>query len=95
MFAQYGKDMHDHGFGEIELSVLGGQCLDRRIADAATLRREITAWQTPRNRAEATMDWRFTTADARIKLQRLYPITTLPSRPSTDATAPQSLERSA
>jgi len=64
---------------EIELSVLGRQCLDRRIPDAETLRREVAAWETPRNSAQATMDWRFTTADARIKLKHLYPVTTLPT----------------
>ncbi len=62
---------------EIELSVLGRQCLDRRIPDAETLQREVTAWQAPRNGTAATMEWRFTTADARIKLKHLYPVTTL------------------
>jgi len=80
---------------EIELSVLGGQCLDRRIADVATLRREIAAWETPRNRAEATMDWRFTTADARIKLKHLYPVTTVPAQPVADVRSAQPLEQSA
>lgn len=59
---------------EIELGVLGRQCLDRRLADKATLAREVAAWQQERNSAQATVDWRFTTADARIKLKRLYPI---------------------
>ncbi len=58
---------------EIELSVLNGQCLDRRIADEATLVAEVSAWNQSRNAAEATIDWRFTTADARIKLKHLYP----------------------
>jgi hypothetical protein len=58
---------------EIELSVLSRQCLDRRIPAAAALQREITAWQERRNRRGGTVDWRFTTADARIKLKRLYP----------------------
>lgn len=58
---------------EIELGVLGRQCLDRRLADKATLAREVAAWQQERNSAHATVDWRFTTADARIKLKRLYP----------------------
>jgi len=58
---------------EIELGVLGRQCLDRRLADKATLEREVAAWQHERNSARATVDWRFTTADARIKLKRLYP----------------------
>jgi DDE superfamily endonuclease len=58
---------------EIELSVLSRQCLDRRIPDRATLRTEVTAWEDRRNGRELTVDWRFTTADARIKLKRLYP----------------------
>jgi hypothetical protein len=58
---------------EIELSVLSRQCLDRRVPDAATLAREVAAWQVRRNAATCTVDWRFTTADARIKLKRLYP----------------------
>jgi hypothetical protein len=59
---------------EIELSALAGQCLDRRIADRATLEREVAAWEARRNAASRTIDWRFTTADARIKLKRLYPV---------------------
>lgn len=58
---------------EIELSILSRQCLDRRIADRATLRAEVHAWQTRRNRCARPVDWRFTTDDARIKLKRLYP----------------------
>ena len=58
---------------EIELSVLSRQCLDRRVPDAATLAREVAAWQQRRNATTCTVDWRFTTADARIKLKRLYP----------------------
>ena len=58
---------------EIELSVLSGQCLDRRVPDFATLAAEVAAWQAQRNAAGGTLDWRFTTADARIKLKRLYP----------------------
>jgi len=58
---------------EIELSVLGRQCLSRRIPDQQTLQREIAAWEKNRNTKEATIDWRFTTEDARIKLKRLYP----------------------
>jgi DDE superfamily endonuclease len=58
---------------EIELSVLSGQCLDRRIGDRATLAREIAAWEQQRNRAQATVHWRFTTAQARVKLHRVYP----------------------
>ena len=58
---------------ETELSVLGRQCLDRRIPDRATLTREVAAWEKDRNESCVRVDWRFTTADARIKLQRLYP----------------------
>jgi uncharacterized small protein (DUF1192 family) len=59
---------------EIELSVLSRQCLDRRIPDQATLRREVAAWEAERNAMQATVEWRFTTADARIKLKHLYPV---------------------
>jgi hypothetical protein len=58
---------------EIELSVLSRQCLDRRIPDQATLRTEVAAWEGERNGSGATVHWRFTTADARIKLKHLYP----------------------
>jgi hypothetical protein len=58
---------------EIELSVLSRQCLDRRIPDAQTLTKEVNAWQKDRNNKGTTMNWRFTTADARIKLKKLYP----------------------
>lgn len=59
---------------EIELSVLGRQCLNRRIADAETLEREAAAWAQTRNAAQAVIDWQFTTVDARIKLKHLYPV---------------------
>jgi len=58
---------------EIELSVLNRQCLDRYIPDQVTLARETTAWATGRNSNGATVNWQFTTGDARIKLKRLYP----------------------
>jgi DDE superfamily endonuclease len=58
---------------EIELSVLSRQCLDQRIETLAALRREVTAWEEPRNDRAAEVQWRFTTADARIKLRHLYP----------------------
>ena len=58
---------------ESELSVLSRQCLDRRIPDHDTLVREVVAWEAARNARQCTIDWRFTTADARIKLKRLYP----------------------
>jgi hypothetical protein len=55
------------------LSVLARQCLDRRIASAEKLRREVGAWEAERNDRAAEVRWRFTTAEARIKLHRLYP----------------------
>ena len=58
---------------EIELSVLSGQCLDRRIDRIELLRTECSAWDQQRNERQKGVDWRFTTADARIKLKRLYP----------------------
>ena len=58
---------------EIELSVLGRQCLGRRIPDQAILAAEVGAWQDRRNVAGGSVNWRFTTEDARVKLQRLYP----------------------
>lgn len=60
---------------EIELGVLGRQCLDRRMGDAAMLRREVGAWELDRNERTTKVNWRFTAADARIKLKRLYPST--------------------
>jgi hypothetical protein len=58
---------------EIELSVLARQCLNRRLGDRTTMQREVAAWVTARNDAATTIDWQFTTDDARIKLKRLYP----------------------
>jgi hypothetical protein len=58
---------------EIELAVLARQCLNRWIPEATTMAREVAAWEARRNRHPATIDWRFTTKDARIKLKSLYP----------------------
>jgi hypothetical protein len=58
---------------EIELSVLKGQCLNRRIADMATMQAEVLAWEKHRNSSLKNIDWQFTTSNARIKLKRLYP----------------------
>lgn len=58
---------------ETELSVLGRQCLHRRMADQGWLRREVAAWEEKRHRARVRVDWQCTTAAARIKLKRLYP----------------------
>ena len=58
---------------EIELGILGRQCLSRRIDNTEDLRREIQAWETTRNQAATKVNWQFTTKDARIKLRKLYP----------------------
>ena len=58
---------------EIELSVLGKQCLNRRIEDMETITSEVKQWQERRNNKKATIDWQFTNEKARIKLKRLYP----------------------
>lgn len=60
---------------EIELGILGRQCLDRRIGEFQVFEKEVAAWQINRNDSKAKVNWRFTTADARIKLIRLYPST--------------------
>ena len=59
---------------EIELATLTRQCLDRRIPDLQTLQSELTAWNLARDNAAAKIDWHFTSADARTKLKRLYPV---------------------
>lgn len=58
---------------EIELNVLMGQCLSRRIDNMETMKKEVQAWQTHRNNKEAKIKWQFTCDDARIKLLKLYP----------------------
>jgi transposase len=58
---------------EVELAALEKQCVGGRIPDLATLDARLKAWQKPRNRSRAGVDWQFTTADARVKLKRLYP----------------------
>ncbi len=58
---------------EIELNVLMGQCLSRRIDNLETMKQEVKAWQEDRNNKEATINWRFTKDKARIKLKKLYP----------------------
>jgi hypothetical protein len=58
---------------ESELGILSSQCLDRRIPDKQTLIDEVAAWQDGRNKNHTKADWQFTTADARVKLKRLYP----------------------
>ena len=58
---------------EIELNVLMGQCLNRRIDDMTTIRKEVKAWQQSRNNKKAKINWQFRTDDARVKLKKLYP----------------------
>lgn len=58
---------------EIELNVLTGQCLNRRISQLSEIKTEVAAWQNHRNNRNAKINWQFTTKDARIKLRRLYP----------------------
>ena len=58
---------------EIELSVLGRQCLDERIEDKPTLNQEVAAWESQRNQKRCRVDWQFTATDARVRLKRLYP----------------------
>jgi hypothetical protein len=58
---------------EIELNVLMGQCLNRRIDNMETMIKQVSAWQKDRNNKKSAINWQFTTDDARIKLKRLYP----------------------
>ena len=58
---------------EIELSALGKQCLNRRIPDMETMKKEVAAWETERNQKQKTVKWHFSTEDARIKLKYIYP----------------------
>ena len=58
---------------ENELSAMTRQCLDRRIPDRETLEQETTAWYIQRNHLQKSVDWQFTTENARIRLKRLYP----------------------
>jgi hypothetical protein len=59
---------------EIEFAVMSTQCLNRRLGDQETVRRAVAAWETHRNAAKATVEWRFTTAKARRKLRHIYPL---------------------
>ena len=67
---------------EIEIGVLKGQCLDRRIDTREGLEREIMAWERQRNAAGAQVRWMFTTENARAKMGRAYPKTTPPEPPA-------------
>jgi hypothetical protein len=64
---------------ECELSVLSRQCLDQRIDSRSRLETEVRSWQEPRNQQNVSVDWQFTTTDARIKLKQLYPVLSPPS----------------
>jgi hypothetical protein len=77
---------------EVEFSVLSRQCLDRRIGTQKVLKREVTAWVNARNASGATVHWQFTTADARIKLKRLYPVWELAGAPPSTASIPPARE---
>lgn len=70
--------MPKHGswlnMAEIELGVLANQCLNRRIPDCETMEKECQAWAKNRNSENRKANWQFTTKDARVKLQRLYPV---------------------
>jgi hypothetical protein len=59
---------------EIEIGILNRQCLDRRIPDIETVRKEVSTWVRERNRESRKVNWQFTTQEARIKLRQLYPI---------------------
>ncbi len=80
----------EHGswlnMAECELSVLARQCLSRRIKDIPTLAKEAAAWERERNARRVKIDWQFTSADARIKLRRLYPL--LKELPETPQSVP-------
>jgi hypothetical protein len=65
---------------EIEIGVLQGQCLGRRIDNPKQLQNEIAAWQRQRNKAQARINWMFTAEKARHKLRRAYPVTTKESK---------------
>lgn len=58
---------------EIELSILARQSLSGRFPSMQAVHAQVQAWQQDRNQAQVSINWRFTTADARIKLKRLYP----------------------
>ena len=76
---------------EIEIGVLRGQCLDRRIEDAVSLKAEIGAWEKARNDAKATIEWTFTTEKAREKMGRAYPKPSQSAEASTNRPAAASL----
>jgi hypothetical protein len=58
---------------EIELSVLSGQCLNQRLESKEAVQQQVDPWKEERNERQKGVNWQFTTADARIKLRKLYP----------------------
>ncbi len=60
---------------ENEIGVLSSQCLDRRIEDREEFRREVAAWERERNEKRVEVNWKFTVEMARVKLRRVYPVT--------------------
>jgi hypothetical protein len=64
---------------EIEIGVLRGQCLDRRIGDRAKLEKEIRSWERQRNKSRARIKWMFTTDKARAKMGHAYPVPEIPT----------------
>lgn len=64
---------------ELEFSVVSRQCLHRRISSVAELQQEIEVWEQQRNQIRATVNWRFSTVDSRLRFERLYPIPSLSS----------------
>jgi hypothetical protein len=68
---KHGSWLH---MAEIAFAVMSTQCLNRRLGDQETVRRAVAAWETHRNAAKATVEWRFTTAKARRKLRHIYPL---------------------
>jgi hypothetical protein len=68
---------------ETELSVLSGQCLDRRMESKEMVVNEVTPWEAERNQNEAKVRWRFTTEKARIRLEKLYPVLDYPESPTS------------
>jgi len=67
---KHGSGLH---MAETELRILHRQCLDRRLDAAAVVQQEVGLWEAERNEAKATLHWRFTVADARVKLKHIYP----------------------
>ncbi len=70
---------------EIEIGVLKGQCLDRRIEDRERLEQELAAWERQRNAAGARVTWMFTTERARTKMRRAYPKPAPPEPPAKES----------